>query len=129
MSLEVTFNGSIEYDDDLVIDQTSVANRQLTSAGKRMTHLVQNVGTSEEAIQLGEVTAPGAYFFKNLDPTNYIEIKSGTGGTVIAKLMPDTNGDGKGGFCMGDRLGSGAQAPYAIANAAACRMEVFIVDT
>jgi hypothetical protein len=47
---------------------------------------VQNVGTTQEAVGIGEVVTPGVAFFKNLDPTNFVEIgvmSSGTGGTFL----------------------------------------------
>lgn len=129
MANEVASSFEIDYDDGLQATSLSVASRQLTSAGKRVTRLIQNVGTTEEAVQLGEITAPGAFALVNLDPTNYIDVKVGTGGAIFARLKPDVNGDGKGGWVAGDALGSGAQAPYVIANTASCRMAVLIVDT
>lgn len=128
MSLEVTSSVSVAYDDDLSADSLAVVSRKLTSAGKRFTKLVQNIGTSEEAINLGEMTAPGAFVLVNLDPTNYIDVKVGSAGAIFARLKPDTLGDGTGGWVAGDCLGGGAQAPFAIANTAACRLAVFVVE-
>lgn len=129
MALENTLDASLEYDDGLVSDSMSVASRTVTSAGKRKTHLIQNVGfAAEEAVQLGELTAPGAFMLRNLDPTNYINVLTGTGGVIFAKLRPDANGDGKGGFVLIDCLGSGAQTPFVQAAVAACRVEVMTVE-
>lgn len=91
-------------------------------ATKKTTRLQQSIGTAEEAIQLGEVSLTGAIvMLKNLDPTNYIEIKIGTGGTIIGKLTPTRR------FLILP-VGSGITAPFAIANVAACVMDIFIIS-
>jgi hypothetical protein len=41
---------------------------------------VQTIGTSWEAIIMGEVTSPGYFAYKNLDTTNYIEFSADSGG-------------------------------------------------
>lgn len=88
---------------------------------KKFTWAKQNIATSEEAINLGEATAPGYAIFINRDATNYIELKVATSGAIFAKL--------KAGECCLLRLGSGAQVPYAIANTAACQLEYLILIT
>ena len=90
-------------------------------ATKKFIGCKQNIGTSEEAITLGEVTSPGWAFFINRDETNFIELRVATGGAKFAKLKP-----GEFAFL---RLGSGAQAPYAIADTAACQLEYKIFMT
>lgn len=88
---------------------------------KIVTRLKQSVGTSEESIKLGEVATPGFVMLVNLDATNYIEVKTGTGGTVVGKMFP--------GECYGPvRLGSGMTAPFVIANTGACQMEVLVIS-
>lgn len=129
MSNEVTMSASVDYEDsENTTGSLSVVDVIKSVSTKRFTRTKQNVGTSEEAINIGDVSAPGYCILVNRDTTNYIEIKTGTGGVIFAKLDPDTNGDGTGGFCV-LKLGSGAQAPYAIAHTAACQMDVFIIDT
>jgi hypothetical protein len=130
MALENLLDASLSYDDGLVSDPgMSVASRKVTSAGKRKTHLIQNVGfAAAEAVQLGELTAPGALMLKNLDPTNFINVLVATAGSIFAKLRPDTGGDGKGGFILIDCMGSGAQAPFVQSDTASCRMEVMTVE-
>ena len=94
---------------------------------KRIQRAKMNVATTEEAIPLGDVTAPAFALFINRDATNIIHLKTGTGGTIFAKLRPDTDSDGKGGFAFLE-LGSGAQAPFAIALVATCQMDIFIIS-
>ncbi len=83
--------------------------------------LIQSIGITEEAITLPEGGAPGYAAFINRDDTNFINIKVGTAGAIFAKLLP-------GEFAV-LRLGSGAQAPFAIADTAACRMAILIIPT
>lgn len=129
MSNEITLNASIEYSDSEKTEESLALDNIVKSvATKRITRLKQNVGTSEEAVNLGDVSAPGYALFVNRDPTNYIDLKVATSGAIFARLDPDTNSDGKGGFAL-LKLGSGAQVPYAIANTAACQMDIFIVST
>lgn len=60
----------------------------ITMAGNNLISNVQEIGTSNEAIQLGDVTATGmCVMLKNLDATNYVEIFSDSGNTnLISKL-------------------------------------------
>lgn len=128
MAGEVISSMSIAYNDTLQSASVAVAGRLLTSAGKRVTKLEQNVAITEGAVQMGQITAPGAFALVNLDPVNYIDVKVGTGGAIFARLKPDLLGNGTGGWVAGDALGSGAQAPFVIANVAPCRMAVIIAD-
>jgi hypothetical protein len=123
MSQEVTVNASLEYSDS---EGSECPPLELTNffanvTTKRFVRLKQNIGTSEEAIKLGELTTLGWAMFINRDLTNFINIKVATGGAIFAKLFP--------GECCGPlRLGSGAQAPFAIADTAACQMDVLIIE-
>jgi hypothetical protein len=48
---------------------------------------VQSIGTTEEALALGDVaTDGGAFFARNLDATNFVEI--GLTGSYVIKLLP-----------------------------------------
>lgn len=127
MALEVTISASIAFDDGLRTGSLDVESRLLTSADPQFASIIQEIGTSEEVINLGGLASLGAFMLKNLDPTNFINIKTGSGGTIIAKLKPDTNGDGKGGVLLMDCAGSGLTAPWAIADTAECRMAIFAV--
>lgn len=125
MALELTSSVSIEFDNDLQSLSLSVSNRKLTSADPNAVQLLQEIGTSEEVINLGGLASLGSFMVKNLDPTNYVTVKSGLSGTVLAVLKPDLNGDGTGGWFACDYAGSGMQAPAAVANTAECRIAVF----
>lgn len=49
-----------------------------TMAGDQMIQNVQIIGTSSEALVLGDVTTIGFLLVKNLDSTNYVEVDSAT---------------------------------------------------
>jgi len=76
---------------------------------------VQSIGTSEEALVLGDVVTPGFIFVENLDVTNYVEI--GLTGSYTVKL--------KAREWAIFRL---AGAPYALANTADVIIKYTIYD-
>lgn len=64
----------------------SISQEKDVAEGKRVQG-VQEIGTSEEALALGDVaTDGGAFFARNLDATNYVEI--GLTGSYVIKLLP-----------------------------------------
>jgi hypothetical protein len=84
--------------------------------GSRAIHNRQTIGTSEEAIVLGEVVPSSGYFAcRNLDSTNFVSLKPASGGTVFAIIMP--------GECALFRWPSTVTAPYAQANTASVDIE------
>ena len=122
MSNELTINGSLAYADSESADEIlQIVNLIATVSTKKYTKAKQSIGITEEAINLGEVTAPGFSIFINRDPTNFIELRVATGGAKFAKLKP-------GEFAL-LRLGSGAQVPFAIADTSPCQLEYLIVST
>jgi hypothetical protein len=123
MALELTLNGSIAYaDSDGTEDSLAVVNFLKTVASKLIAHFKQSVGTSEQVIPLSGISAPGYCLIINWDPTNFVEVRVGTGGAKSDRLDPG------GGFCL-KRFGSGSQVPYIIADTAACACEFFIAST
>src|SRR3990167_10134688 len=83
-------------------------------AGAQYMDNVQAVGTSEEAILLGDVAAGGYWFVQNQDSTNFVELRSGTGATDFIKLLA--------GEWAIFRLSADASAPFAIADTSACNV-------
>jgi hypothetical protein len=116
MASELTLNISGEYEDaDDVTLSFGVTDQRQTITTTRPVKRKQEIGTSEEAILLDDHTTHEGLWIRNLDETNYVEIKTGTGGTIFAKI--------RAGRCMWVPLGSGAQTPFAIANTAAVIIE------
>lgn len=122
MSDEITLSASLAYEDSEGADLSLAISALLASvATKKYMRHKMNVGTSEEAVPLGECTSPGWAIFVNRDATNFISLRVATGGAAFAKMLP--------GEPAMLRLGSGAQAPYAIADTGACQMEYFLIQT
>lgn len=98
----------------------SAVNRGVTLSGDVLISAIVSVGTSEEAIPLAEVSGSLGYMVvENLDDTNYIEIRMGTGASLdIIKVRPRK-------FAIFE-WGSDVSAPYWIANTAACRVKYWL---
>lgn len=123
MANELTVNASLAYEDaDDVTASIVNTDDLITVTTLKPSKHRQTITTSEVAINLGGISSIGWLMFKNLDPTNYIEIKTGTGGTIIGKMLA---GESYGPV----RCGSGITAPFAIANTASCEMEILICAT
>lgn len=121
MANELTLNASLVYADAESSDVDLALADVLANVGtKKFTKAKQNIGITEEAINLGEVTSLGYALFVNRDPTNYLELRVATGGVKFAKLRP-----GKFAFF---EFGSGITAPFAIADTAPCQLEYLIVS-
>jgi len=71
-----------------------------------------SIGTSEEAIPMGEVTVPRTAFFQNLDATNYLNILKETAGEILTTLQP--------GQATLIQMDPADTAPFAVADTAAC---------
>lgn len=92
----------------------------VTLTGTKMLHNRQSIGTTEEALEMGEISAGGWCLMVNRDATNYVQVRPGTGGTATIKM--------KAGEPALFRLDSGATAPYLIANTAACEVEYILLE-
>lgn len=121
MANELTITASMSFTKgNVAATARSVSALGVTVSGSRLMHHVQAVGTSEEAMVLGEVTSLGYCWMKNLDDTNFVTLKTGTGGTVVIKL--------KAGEVALFRFGSGITAPYLIADTASCNLEYLLIE-
>lgn len=88
--------------------------------GDRYARLVQEVGTSEEALNLGDVGATGGYIIGvNRDATNFVEFRSGTGTTDVIRANAGEP------FCF--RISPDSAAPYVIADTLACEIEYLLL--
>ena len=89
-----------------------------TMTGDQMLSNVQIIGTTNEALVIGDVTPTGWFFIKNLDATNYVEVFLDNGNAQLAaKLLPSE-------FCL---LKPGANI-YARANTGACNCQIIAVE-
>ena len=95
-------------------------SKQITMTANPMQSVVQNIGTTTEALVFGDIVAVKYLFIKNLDATNYIEVGLNTPVTqIFAKLLA-------GEFAL---LPVGTSVIYAKANTAACNLLVAATDT
>lgn len=92
----------------------------ITVSGAKYHQGVQNIGTSEEQISFGDITNPGMCWLKNLDATNYVEIRSGTGAADLMKLAA--------GQVAVFMFAADCTAPYALANTSSVNLEILLVE-
>jgi len=118
MADEITIHASLEFAKGGVDGKARTAGLTIDMSGTEYIYNVQIVGTSAEAIQLGDVTTSGYMFVKNLDATNFVEIRDGSGGADVVKL--------KAGEVALFRLTT--TTPYAIADTASCRIEYLLLE-
>lgn len=121
MADELTLTLKVSYSKNgVTLAPADVSNKKITISGNAAKHFVQNIGTTEEAIDLGDVTTGGWWFAWNRDSTNWVEIRVGTGGADFVRL--------EAGEFFAGRLSPDNAAPYAIADTAACNVEFLIID-
>jgi hypothetical protein len=113
MADEITMTFQILLSNGNLRDTFSSPGGAVDQAAAKLARNVQTIGTSEVALELGDVTTPGWCVFQNLDDTNFVEI--GNTGAMFLKLKPLEQ-------CL-VRIGS--VAPFAVADTAA--IELFYV--
>ncbi len=97
-------------------------NMSITMAGDQFISNIQIVGTSNEALQVGDVSTTGYVYVKNLDSTNYVEVFLDNANTyLVAKLFP-------GEFTLYKPGGTGAANLFARANTGACNCQVIALE-
>jgi hypothetical protein len=110
LSLSVSKNGATASASNAI---------QITMSGNNFINNVQTVGTSNEAILVGDVAGGGFVYCKNTDATNYIEISlDNAQAQVVAKLLP-------GEFCI---FKPETDTLYAKANTGPVNLQVIAMD-
>lgn len=94
---------------------SSAVNRDV--AGTAYLRNVQSVGTTTEALLLGDVGTPGYCLFHNLDPTNFITVAPNNTDAPTVKLAP-------GDWAL---FRFAAAAPFVKADTASCQLEYFLL--
>ncbi len=123
MPQQLKINASLVYDDGSVEADLSVEDFIATVSTEKIAKNIVSVGLTEGAIPLGEVATLGYVFLKNLDPTNFVEVRPASGsGNDYIRL------DAAGGIAL-FRFGSDCTAPYWIANTGACKCVVLLINT
>lgn len=119
MADEIKANFSLNYVKGE--SKLSIPGKQLSidSASYPKITNTQLVGTTHEALVLGDVASCGAAYFVNTDATNYVDVGVDVSGTFygLIRLMP-------GDFAFAPRLAT--NAPYAKANTASVSLDYTI---
>lgn len=119
MAKEISFTSTLKFSKNGIVDSRSMSC-QPDVAGSVTAGGVQKIGTTHEALVIGDIGTPGWARFLNIDAVNYVELGIVTGGTFypFAKL--------KAGESFPLRLGT--SAPYAKANTAEVKLEYLIIE-
>ena len=121
MADELTLRASISFEKGTKSAAEALAPFTVDVAGGNYLDNVQNVGfAAEEALLLADITVGGYVWLRNLDATNFISVRQGTGTTNMIQLKP-------GDFAL-FRLSPDTTAPYVIADTGACELEVLLID-
>lgn len=129
MADELEITVSAAYEDDLgITGEVEIAGLVLTLTDPRLLHSKQNVGTSQEAIELGDIDSAslGVMILVNRGSTYTIDVKTATSGTIFARLYPQGSIAGLNWCCL--QVGSGVTAPFVVANTGASEMEIFLLE-
>jgi hypothetical protein len=92
----------------------------VTISGTRLLHSRQLIGTSEEALELGDIATGGYFIAVNRDATNFVDLRSGTEAIDLVRLNA--------GEVCAFRISPDATAPFAIADTAAVDLEFLLLE-
>lgn len=121
MANEITLTGILKcFNSTQGIDQEMKReNISVTMTGDSYTRFIQTVGTSEEALELGQdIGTPGYCMIRNLDATNFVSLRRATGEGNCIRIDA-------GAFAL-FRLA--ATAPFVIADTANVRIETLLIE-
>lgn len=118
MANEITVSGSLEFSKGSNSAKLEFGGLSIDVSGTNYNEATQTVGTSEEALNLGDVNAAGLLIIQNQDATNYVELRPASGEADLVKL--------KAGEWAIFRLAS--STPYAIANTASCVVKYLLIE-
>jgi hypothetical protein len=118
MANELTVSCSLRYSKSGREVTKSYGGVAVTVSGTRAIVNQQTIGITEEAIVVGDIGTSGYLIAKNLDATNFVSIRPGTGTANLVKLKA-------GEVCM-FRLA--LNGPWAIADTAPCDVEFTIIS-
>lgn len=118
MANEITVTTSVAVVNGSVSESLSDSATTFDQTGTRFIKGVQAVGTSEEALDMGDLTDPGWCYMKNLDSANYVSVYAATGETEMIRLLAGEH--------MAFRMV--ATAPFVKADTASVDLEYMIVQ-
>lgn len=118
MANELTVSCSLRYSTSSQEEEKSYSGVQIDVSGTNVIKHRQTIGTSEEALTVGDVNSAGYMIVKNMDATNYVTIRAASAAADLVKL--------KAGEVAMFRLA--ANGPYAIANTASVAIEYLLIS-
>jgi hypothetical protein len=86
MANEATVTTSLQFAKGSVNLTLSDAASTFDVTGTRYVRGVQDVGTVEEALDMGDLTDPGWCYMRNLDTSNFVLVYAANGETNFMKL-------------------------------------------
>lgn len=112
MSNEITYTASLAASKSGAVISSGTLSDTVSMTGGDVLATTQNIGTTNEQIDMSSITGDCRIIVKNLDATNYVEIFKDNGNShLLSKLSP-------GEHCLLTQVPSGSL--YARANTAAC---------
>ena len=120
MADEITISGSLKVSNGLLTSSRSVTRLQANQAAQVSREGVQSIGTTYEAIDLGDVATAGYVYIRNIDTTNYVEIGT-EASSAFAPVIRLLAGEAA--------LFRAGAVLFAKANTAAVKIDVLILDT
>lgn len=118
MVKEIIASNSLSFSKGGKSDSKVKSGMQIDMTGDNYVRLQQTIGTSAEALFLGDIVTPGWISISNQDATNYVTIRSGSGGQDLVKIMP--------GETQEFRLAT--TTPYAVANSAPVKVDYLMLE-
>jgi|LakMenEpi03Aug12_release.lakeMendotaPanAssembly.Ray.scaffolds.fasta_scaffold784912_2 hypothetical protein len=119
MANEITVNVRMSVDNGFLKQRMDPGQQFADMTGSTAAGGAQDIGTSGEAIAIGDVATAGYAFFRNCGPTNFVEL--GTGTTTFVSFVKLKAGESA-------VLRLGTNAPTARANAASVRLQYLILS-
>ena len=86
MANEITATVSVAFAKGNIPSQTFPASFSVTVSGSNYMRTVQTVGTSAEAMTLGDVATPGVAIIHNLDGTNFVTVAANNTDAPAVKI-------------------------------------------
>lgn len=121
MAQEITLRASLSYAKSGRATAADSGELAIDMSGTKHLDTVQTVGTSEEALQLGEAGAASShYWIKNLDATNPVDLKPASGGAVTTRILPGRVAVGQ--------FAPGVSAPFVQAITASVDIRILLVQ-
>lgn len=118
MANELTLSASLSYAKGGRSQSASKTALKLDVSGTDHIKLSQTIGTSPEALDIGDITTPGYVFIENKDENNFVEIRHGASGDDVVKVRA-------GGIAMFELA---TATPFAIADTAAVELDITIIE-